>query len=104
MSAGTRTDDVTAMVECYRYLHPKSLIFTKVDEARAVGGIYTAAHNSGLPVSYVCDGQLVPDDISAPTTDEVARWILTGHPKRLSPADSTPAQDLLNSVFRRRTT
>jgi flagellar biosynthesis protein FlhF len=39
------------------------LIFTRIDEAAGCGGVLALAMNSALPVSYLCAGQSVPEDI-----------------------------------------
>ncbi len=38
-------------------------ILTKVDETTSMGGALTVAIENGLPISYLCDGQQVPEDI-----------------------------------------
>ncbi len=43
-------------------LNPK-ICFTKTDELRQAGGLLSAALTLGWPLSYITDGQNVPDDI-----------------------------------------
>ena len=38
-------------------------ILTKVDETTSMGGALTVAVENNLPISYICDGQQVPEDI-----------------------------------------
>ncbi|MFT4703280.1 MAG: flagellar biosynthesis protein FlhF [Bradymonadia bacterium] len=82
LSATTRTDDLVALVNRYEDIQPSALIFTKADEAQGVGGLLSASIAAGLPISHVCHGQGVPDDVACPTPSEVARWVRTGHPNR----------------------
>lgn len=43
--------------------HPDGLILTKLDEAAELGGAISVAIRHRLPVSYVTDGQRVPEDL-----------------------------------------
>ena len=53
-----------------------SLVLTKLDEAAALGNILPLARGSGLPLSYVTNGQNVPDDIQPADAKRLARLIL----------------------------
>jgi len=52
------------------------LILTKLDEATALGNLLPTLRDSGLPLSYVTNGQNVPDDISAADNRQLARIML----------------------------
>jgi flagellar biosynthesis protein FlhF len=39
------------------------LLFTKVDETVEPGGMINLALGKGCPISYLCDGQNIPDDL-----------------------------------------
>jgi flagellar biosynthesis protein FlhF len=54
------------------------LLLTKLDEAAGLGHLLPLARSSGLPISYVTDGQSVPDDISTADPARLARIVL-GH-------------------------
>ncbi len=58
-----------------------SLILTKLDEATGLGNVLPVLRDSHLPLSYLTNGQNVPDDIEPAATDRLARWILTGAPQ-----------------------
>lgn len=53
-------------------LAPGRLGFTRLDEAAALGGMLTAALESGLPVAYLSRGPRVPDDLEDATP---GRWL-----------------------------
>jgi len=53
-----------------------SLLLTKLDEASGLGGLLPLLRHSRLPVSYVTDGQNVPDDIAAADSRTLARMML----------------------------
>ena len=53
-----------------------SLILTKLDEATGLGNILPLVRTSQLPLSYLTNGQNVPDDIEVAESMRVARLIL----------------------------
>ncbi|MBP87808.1 MAG: flagellar biosynthesis protein FlhF [Planctomycetaceae bacterium] len=54
------------------------LLVTKLDEATGVGGILPLITTCGLPLSYLTDGQDVPNDIAPAESRKLARMVL-GH-------------------------
>jgi len=55
---------------------PTALILTKLDEATGLGGVLPLVRASGLPLSYLTDGQNVPDDIETADPRRLAELIL----------------------------
>jgi flagellar biosynthesis protein FlhF len=53
-----------------------ALILTKLDEATGLGNVVPLLRNSGLPLSYLTNGQNVPDDIETADAARLARVIL----------------------------
>ncbi|MEO2049192.1 MAG: flagellar biosynthesis protein FlhF [Pirellulales bacterium] len=53
-----------------------ALLVTKLDEAMGLGSLLSVARNSHLPISYLTDGQNVPDDIRVAKKKELAQLIL----------------------------
>jgi flagellar biosynthesis protein FlhF len=53
-----------------------ALVLTKLDEATGLGNLLPLLRASKLPLSYVTDGQNVPDDIEAADQRRLARMIL----------------------------
>lgn len=52
------------------------LLFTKLDETVNGGSILNLLEHTDLPVAYLTNGQNVPDDIEAATSERLARYIL----------------------------
>lgn len=75
LSASTRTSDLLAMTERMSYLSIESLVFTKIDETDALGGVVSTVMHSGYPLSVLGNGPEVPTDILSPTAQEMASWI-----------------------------
>lgn len=72
--AAARTLQLTA--EQFASVGTTSLIFTKLDEATGLGNLLPVVRQSGLPLSYMTNGQNVPDDIETATPEHVARLLL----------------------------
>ncbi len=53
-----------------------ALVLTKLDEANGLGNVLPVLRSSGLPLSYLTDGQNVPDDIEVAEALRLARLIL----------------------------
>ena len=53
-----------------------SLILTKLDEATGLGNLVQLLRRCRLPLSYVTNGQNVPDDIAAADPRVLARNVL----------------------------
>lgn len=62
-------------------LRPTSLVFTKLDEAVALGSLINLPRSLGLGLTYLTNGQDVPDHIEVASGERVASLLL-GHPSR----------------------
>ncbi len=51
-----------------------NLVVTKLDETSRPGAIVTTAVEAGLPLTYICHGQRVPEDIEPASAAALARW------------------------------
>ncbi|HPO10202.1 MAG TPA: flagellar biosynthesis protein FlhF [bacterium] len=84
VAATTKSCDLRDIVERFQELGPQRLLVTKLDESTAFGNILNAVVASGLPVSYMTTGQMVPEDIEVATSERLADLILgTGGPQEV---------------------
>ncbi|MEQ8847920.1 AAA family ATPase [Botrimarina sp.] len=60
---------------------PTRVLLTKFDEAPTTGHIAAPLAECGLPVSYLTDGQNVPEDIAVAEPTGLARRLLGGAPR-----------------------
>jgi flagellar biosynthesis protein FlhF len=72
--AASRTLHQTA--ERFAVVGATALIVTKLDEANGLGNLLPMLRSSRLPVSYLTNGQNVPDDIEIADSPRLARLIL----------------------------
>jgi flagellar biosynthesis protein FlhF len=80
ISATTRSEDITKIVIRFQRFRPHSVIFTKVDETESKVPLTGDLLRNEIPVSYVTDGQRVPEDLIIPSADELARHVLPLEP------------------------
>jgi len=76
ISATTRSDDITKIVSRFQRFSPASVIFTKIDETDSKGALTGDLLRNELPVSYLTNGQRVPEDLVIPATDELAGFVV----------------------------
>jgi len=63
LSTTTQRHSQEEVVKGYSLLDFEGVILTKIDETMALGEAISVAINHQLPISYICDGQMVPEDI-----------------------------------------
>lgn len=76
LSTTTRYDIMLDVVRTYMLAKPTSLLFTKLDEASTYGPLLNLSVETGLPISYLTNGQNVPDDILSPKPSDLVSLIL----------------------------
>jgi flagellar biosynthesis protein FlhF len=77
LSAVSGAKSLQQTAERFATVGTTSLILTKLDEATGLGHVLPLARSSGLPLSYLTNGQNVPDDIDTADAGRVARLILS---------------------------
>lgn len=83
LTASTRPADLWRVAERFEPFRPGRLIFTRLDEAGAFGPLWSLAVRLGKPVSYLCGGQRIPEDIEAATPARLLELLgLRGWPHR----------------------
>ena len=78
MGANTQLDDLRQIVLNFGPLRPTSLFFSKLDETRRYGSLYTVLTETELPLSYFSVGQNVPEDLVLAKPEMVSELLLEG--------------------------
>lgn len=78
LSATTKYKDLVAITEGYSEISDYNLIFTKVDETECIGNILNIKLLTNAPLSYVANGQNVPNDIQKINPQSIAKALLGG--------------------------
>ncbi len=76
LSMTTKTEVMLDIIENFEIASPDKLVFTKLDETTKFGGILDVLISSGKPISYLTNGQNVPDDIERADPMKIAEYIL----------------------------
>jgi len=80
VSATTRSEDIIKIVSRFKRFNPNSVIFTKMDETDSKGLVVGDSLRNELAVSYLTNGQRVPEDLLLPSAEEMARYVLPMEP------------------------
>lgn len=67
ISATTKTSDIYDIMRHFEPFGYESVVLTKLDETARIGNIISVLSERGKPISYITDGQKVPQDISKAT-------------------------------------
>ncbi len=67
VSATTKTSDVEEILKQFEPFGYRSVVLTKLDETTRIGNIVSVLAQSGKPISYISDGQKVPQDLEPAT-------------------------------------
>ena len=76
MSATTKQRDAADILEKFSVCNPDCVIFTKTDETSSVGIILNLLADKGIALSFLTNGQSVPDDIVPATPENLAELLL----------------------------
>ena len=78
LSATTKYKDLLDIVDAYHEISDYKLIFTKLDETTTYGNLLNIKLYSNAELSYVTNGQNVPDDIEVFDTQKIVKQLLGG--------------------------
>ncbi len=76
ISANMKCGDVLEAVKNFGIMPVDRLLFTKLDETSSFGTMLNVVQTVRKPISYVTDGQNVPEDIALADSRELAKRIL----------------------------
>lgn len=76
LSAVASSGSLQTAIERFSAIGASRLLFCKLDEAASLGGILSSVVRTGQPVSYLGDGQDVPDNIDVADAGELAEQIV----------------------------
>ena len=77
VSASTRENELMETIQQFARLDIANTIFTKIDECLSLGVLLNTQLQNSTPVSYITNGQRVPEDILEITPQKVAELIMS---------------------------
>ena len=78
LSATTKYNDLKEIADIYKEISDYKIIFTKLDETTTYGNILNIKLYSNAEVSYITNGQNVPDDIEIFNSQKIVKRLLGG--------------------------
>lgn len=78
ISATTKYKDLLEIVDIYKEIADYKIIFTKLDETSTYGNLLNVRLYSNAELSYITNGQNVPDDIEIFDTQKIVKNLLGG--------------------------
>jgi len=78
MPSSIKYEDLQATYENFSSLKIDTLMFTKLDETRGFGNIFSLAYETKKPISYFSVGQEVPEDLVCASSDFLVECLLNG--------------------------
>jgi flagellar biosynthesis protein FlhF len=95
LPASMKAEDLARQVDQFRAFHPHKLIFTRMDESSRYGSLLSLAARTGLPVSFLAQGQRIPDDLEPATKEYLLELLgVALVPAPLVPGDARPVLGL----------
>ncbi len=82
LSSTTKLEDLRDIYESFSFLNIDTIIFTKLDETKSFGNIFSLVYEINKPLSYFSIGQEVPDDIMEAQGEFLVKSIFEGFKKR----------------------
>ncbi|MDQ6677064.1 MAG: hypothetical protein M3Z09_07190 [Acidobacteriota bacterium] len=76
LRADTQAAELAAAAVRFEPFRPKRLIFTGVDEAATFGAVYSAAVQTRIPISFLGNGQSIPEDLEAASAGRIVALVL----------------------------
>lgn len=87
LPASMKADDLARQVDLFSEFRPRKLIFTRLDETTRYGSLLNLAARAHLPVSFLAQGQRIPDDLEIATREGLVKLLAI-------PPDLQPSSDL----------
>ncbi len=78
MPSSIKYEDLKATYDNFETLNIDTMMFTKLDETRGFGNIFSLAYETKKPISYFSVGQEVPEDLVYASSDFLVECLLNG--------------------------
>lgn len=78
MPSSIKYDDLMSTYESFDVLNVDTMMFTKLDETRGFGNVFSLAYETKKPISYFSVGQEVPEDLVRASSDFLVECLLHG--------------------------
>jgi flagellar biosynthesis protein FlhF len=83
LTASMAPADLQATVDRFAPFNPSKLIFTRMDETTSTASVISEAARTRRPISFLCNGQSVPEDILPASKDLIISSLVRQLPDSL---------------------
>ncbi len=81
MPSSIKYEDLKATYDNFAPLGIDTMMFTKLDETRGFGNLFSLVYETKVPISYFSVGQEVPEDLVVATSDFLVECLMNGFGK-----------------------
>ncbi len=78
LPSSIKYEDLKSTYDSFSQLGIDTMMFTKLDETRGFGNIFSLVYETKKPISYFSVGQEVPEDLEVATPDALVSYLLDG--------------------------
>lgn len=86
LTASMRLEDLYKTTRLYDGFRPAKVLFTRVDEASSLAGVFCVAARRNIPVSFLAAGQSVPEDLEPATKERIVESLVRQLPSAMEAA------------------
>ena len=83
LTASMRSPDLASAADRFSIFNPSKLLFTRLDEASSLAPVFCEAVRQQRPLSFLCAGQSIPEDLESATKDRIASSLVSRLPQAL---------------------
>jgi flagellar biosynthesis protein FlhF len=76
LTASMSREDLEKASTRFAIFRPAASIFTRLDETDSLATLFCEVVRGRIPVSYLCDGQIVPEDIEPADKDRITESLV----------------------------
>lgn len=80
LPASMKAADMARVIDQYGIFQPSKLLFTRLDETAHYGALVSMAAQRNLPISFLSNGQQIPEDLEEATNERLSELVL-GRPE-----------------------
>ncbi len=75
LPASMHPEAMARAIDQYSAFAPRKIVFTRIDEITRFGSLLNESARHHLPLSFLCDGQTIPDDLEPASKDRLVQRI-----------------------------
>jgi flagellar biosynthesis protein FlhF len=83
LTASMRQTDLRRIIDTFAAFRPSKLLFSRLDETDSTAAMFCEAARTGLPLSFLCNGQVIPDDLEPATKARITASLVRELPQAL---------------------